>query len=52
MDEALDGAGMKSHTSMLGVIFVYTVALYADFQEKIFPEMSGKMFQIVPNFSL
>ena len=47
IDEVLDGAGMKSHTFMLGTFFIYTLALhntYADFQEKIFPETSGKKF--------
>ena len=48
IDEVLDGAGMKSHTFMLGMFFVYTSYLgttYADFIEKIFPETSGKKFQ-------
>ena len=38
---------MKLHSSMLGVFFVYTLALikYADFQEKIFAEISGKKYQ-------
>ena len=27
LDEGLDGPGMKSHTSMLGTFFVYTLAL-------------------------
>ena len=38
---------LKSHASMLRAFFVYTYlgTLYADFQEKIFPETSGKKLQ-------
>ena len=46
--EVLNGPGMKSHTSMLGTFFVYTLALcsmYANFREKIFAKISGKKFQ-------
>ena len=46
IDEVLDGAGMKSLTFYAGDVFcIYLGSLYADFQEKIFPETSGKKFQ-------
>ena len=44
--EALDGPKMKSHTSMLRMFFVYTLALCMPiFLEKISPETSGKKLQ-------
>ena len=46
IDEVLDGAGIKSHAFMLGTFFyTYIGTLYADFQEKIFPETSWKKLQ-------
>ena len=46
INRILDGAGMKSHAFMLGTFFsIYLGSLYADFQEKIFFETSGKKFQ-------
>ena len=45
IDKSLSGAGMKSFTSMLGTFFKHLGTMYADFQEKIFAEISGKTFQ-------
>ena len=42
IDRALSGAGMKLHTSMLGGLFG---TMYANFQVKIFAEISGRKFQ-------
>ena len=47
-DRVLSGVTMKFHTSMLGTFLVSCIHLgtkYADFQEKIFVEISGKKFQ-------
>ena len=47
MDRVLSGALTKLHTFMLGSFFVctYLGTKYANFQEKIFAETSGKKFQ-------
>ena len=49
MDRVLSGSLIKlhTHTSMLGTFFVYIHlgTKYANFQEKIFAEISGKKFQ-------
>ena len=47
IDRVLSEAEMKLHSPMLETFFVYTYpgTMYADFQEKIFAEISGKMFQ-------
>ena len=43
MDRSMSGALIKLHTSMLGTFFVYT--LYANFQEKIFADISRRKLQ-------
>ena len=46
VDEVLDRAGMKSHTSLLGTFFVCTMELRMPvFKKKNFPETSRKKFQ-------
>ena len=45
IDRVLDRAGMKSHVGDFFCIYLGT--MYADFQEKIFVEISWKKFQVV-----
>ena len=52
IDSALIGAGMKSHTSMFGMyLYMYLGNKYADFQEKIFAEIS-EYKKKCPNFEV
>ena len=44
IDRVLSGAGMELHSSMLGTFFVYTLAKYADFQEKFFVDIIREDF--------
>ena len=48
IDKILDGAGMKSHASMLGTFFVYTLALCMPIFKKKYSlkrlEKSSKLF--------
>ena len=45
IERILDGAGMKSHASMLGTFFVYTLALCMPiFKKKYFLELFPRRF--------